>query len=37
MRLVTYSNGGGPRAGVVVDGKVVDLAPAGYADVLSFL
>jgi len=38
MRLVTYStNGGAPRAGSVVDGKIVDLAAAGYGDVLSFL
>ena len=37
MRLVTYSTGGAPRAGIVIDGKVVDLSAAGYADVLSFL
>ena len=37
MRLVTYSTGGGQRAGIVIDGKVVDLAPAGYSDVVSFL
>jgi 2-keto-4-pentenoate hydratase/2-oxohepta-3-ene-1,7-dioic acid hydratase in catechol pathway len=37
MKLVTYSTGAAPRAGVVIDGKVVDLAAAGYADVLSFL
>ncbi|MEZ5364794.1 MAG: fumarylacetoacetate hydrolase family protein [Bryobacterales bacterium] len=37
MRLVTYSTGSGPRAGVVVDGKVADLASAGYADVVSVL
>ena len=37
MRLVTYSTGQGPRAGIVLDGKVVDLGPAGYDDVVSFL
>jgi 2-keto-4-pentenoate hydratase/2-oxohepta-3-ene-1,7-dioic acid hydratase in catechol pathway len=37
MKLVTYSTGAAPRAGVVIDGKVVDLAAAGYADVISFL
>ena len=37
MRLITYSNGGRPRAGIVVDGKVVDLSPAGYDDVVTFL
>ena len=37
MRLVTYSTGAPPRAGIVIDGKVVDLSAAGYADVLSFL
>ena len=37
MRLVTYSTGGGPRAGAVVDGKVVDLSSVGYDDVISFL
>ncbi len=37
MRLVTYSSGSGPKAGVVVDGGVVDLAQAGYGDVVSFL
>lgn len=37
MRLVTYSTDGGPRAGVVIDGRVVDLAASGYDDVISFL
>lgn len=37
MKLVTYSTGNGPQAGLVLDGRVVDLAPAGYDDVISFL
>lgn len=37
MRLVTYSIGGDPRAGIVMDGKVVDLASVGYNDLISFL
>lgn len=37
MRLVTFSAGNGPRAGAVVDGRVVDLAPHGYPDAASFL
>lgn len=38
MRLVTFSAGqGGPRAGVVSGDRVVDLTPAGYPTVLSFL
>lgn len=37
MRLVTYSTGSDPKAGIVVDGKVVDLSVAGYSDVSSFL
>ena len=37
MRLVTYSTGSGPKAGIVIDGKVVDLSAAGYGDVVSFL
>lgn len=37
MRLVTYSTGTGPRAGIVLDGRVVSLEPAGYLDVVSFL
>jgi len=37
MRLVTYSTGTGPRAGVVLDGRVVSLEAAGYLDVVSFL
>lgn len=37
MRLVTYSTDGGPRAGAVIDGRVVDLGAAGYTDVLTFL
>jgi 2-keto-4-pentenoate hydratase/2-oxohepta-3-ene-1,7-dioic acid hydratase in catechol pathway len=37
MRLVTYSTGAGPKAGIVLDGKAVDLSAAGYADVVSFL
>jgi 2-keto-4-pentenoate hydratase/2-oxohepta-3-ene-1,7-dioic acid hydratase in catechol pathway len=37
MRLVTYSTGAGPRAGLVVDGRVADLAAIGYSDVVGFL
>jgi 2-keto-4-pentenoate hydratase/2-oxohepta-3-ene-1,7-dioic acid hydratase in catechol pathway len=37
MRLVTFSTGAGPKAGVVIDGRVVDLAAAGYSDVVSVL
>jgi 2-keto-4-pentenoate hydratase/2-oxohepta-3-ene-1,7-dioic acid hydratase in catechol pathway len=37
MRLVTFSAGQGPRAGLVVGDRVVDLTPAGYPTVLSFL
>lgn len=38
MRIVTYSvETGAPRAGIVVDDRIVDLSGAGYADVISFL
>jgi 2-keto-4-pentenoate hydratase/2-oxohepta-3-ene-1,7-dioic acid hydratase in catechol pathway len=37
MRLATYSTGAGLRAGIVIDGRVVDLGAAGYEDVVSFL
>jgi len=37
MRLVTYSTGNGPRAGIVLDGRVVSLEAVGYLDVVSFL
>jgi len=37
MRLVMFSAGDTPRAGLLVDDQVVDLAPTGYKDVLSFL
>ena len=37
MRLVTFTTGSGPRAGIVVGDRIIDLAGAGYADVVSFL
>ena len=37
MRLVTYVTGSGPKAGIVIDGRVVDLSAAGYSDIVSFL
>jgi 2-keto-4-pentenoate hydratase/2-oxohepta-3-ene-1,7-dioic acid hydratase in catechol pathway len=37
MRLITYSAGDAPQAGLAIDGRAVSLAPAGYGDVLSFL
>ena len=38
MRLVTFSAGSsGPRAGVVAGDRVVDLAEAGYRDLIGFL
>ena len=37
MRLVTFTTGSGPRAGVVVGDRIIDLVGAGYADVVSFL
>lgn len=37
MRLVTFSAGQGPRAGLVVGDRVVDLSAAGYPTVVSFL
>jgi hypothetical protein len=37
MRLVTFSAGQGPRAGLVAGDRVVDLSAAGYPTVLSFL
>jgi 2-keto-4-pentenoate hydratase/2-oxohepta-3-ene-1,7-dioic acid hydratase in catechol pathway len=37
MRLVTFSAGQGPRAGLVVGDRIVDLTAAGYPTVLSFL
>jgi len=37
MKLVTFTHGGSTRAGLDAAAGIVDLAPAGYADVLSFL
>jgi 2-keto-4-pentenoate hydratase/2-oxohepta-3-ene-1,7-dioic acid hydratase in catechol pathway len=37
MRLVTFSAGQGPRAGLVAGDRIVDLTAAGYPTVLSFL
>lgn len=37
MRLVTFTTGSGPRAGVVVGDRIIDLVGVGYADVVSFL
>ena len=37
MRLVTFSAGQGPRAGLVTGDRIVDLTAAGYPTVLSFL
>lgn len=37
MRLLTYTTGDGPRAGLALGDQIADLAPAGYGDVLSFL
>lgn len=37
MKLVTFTHGGSTRAGLDAAASIVDLAPAGYADVLSFL
>jgi 2-keto-4-pentenoate hydratase/2-oxohepta-3-ene-1,7-dioic acid hydratase in catechol pathway len=37
MRLVTFSAGQGPRAGLVAGDRVVDLSAAGYPTVVSFL
>jgi 2-keto-4-pentenoate hydratase/2-oxohepta-3-ene-1,7-dioic acid hydratase in catechol pathway len=37
MKLVTYSTGADPKAGLLIDGRVIDLAPAGYASVRAFL
>src|SRR4051812_27494429 len=42
MKLLTYENGSGPRAGVLVDGRVVDVASllgeaAGVRDVRALL
>ena len=37
MRLITFTHGGSTRAGLEVADGIADLAPAGYADVVSFL
>ncbi len=37
MKLVTFTHGGSTRAGLDAAAGIVDLAPTGYADVLSFL
>ena len=37
MRLLTYTSGNGPRAGLAIGDQIADLAPAGYGDTLSFL
>lgn len=37
MRLVTISTADGPRVGIVAGDHVIDLSPAGYRDILSFL
>ncbi len=37
MRLVTFTTGTGSRAGLVSGDRIIDLAAAGYSDVLSFL
>lgn len=37
MKLVTYSTAGGPKAGLLINGQVIDLAPAGYTSVRAFL
>ena len=37
MRLVTFSKGSGPRAGLLVGDLVADLSSIGYKDMLSFL
>lgn len=37
MRLVTFSNGGAARAGLLSGDQILDLAPAGFHSVRSFL
>jgi 2-keto-4-pentenoate hydratase/2-oxohepta-3-ene-1,7-dioic acid hydratase in catechol pathway len=37
MRLVTFSNGGDPRPGMIVGDVVADLSKLGYKDLIAFL
>ena len=37
MRLVTFSNGGDPRPGLIVGDVVADLSKVGYKDLVAFL